>query len=68
MYALLQLYSLETLIDWFVKKYDDKQLFFLWRSILYFTDAENDPDIAGIPPYTKSWEEIKKYITATCSL
>lgn len=67
-YALLQLYSLETLIEWFVKKYDDTQLFFLWRSILYFSDADNDPDIDGIAPYTKSWEEIKKYITTTCSL
>lgn len=66
-YALLQLYSLETLIGWFVKKYDDKQLFFLWRSLLYFSDADNDPDIDGIPPFTKSWEEIRRYITNTCS-
>jgi predicted nucleotidyltransferase component of viral defense system len=56
-YALLQTYSRETLIEWFTQKYDDKQLFFLWRSILYFEDAENDPDIDGYPPFTKSWDK-----------
>ena len=66
-YALLQLYSRETLIEWFAQKYDDQQLFFLWRSILYFEDAENDPDIEGYPPFTKSWAEIKEFITATFS-
>ena len=66
-YALLQLYSRETLIEWFTQKYDDKQLFFLWRSILYFEDAENDPDIEGYPPFTKNWKEIKEFITATFS-
>ena len=66
-YALLQQYSCETLIEWFTKKYDEKQLFFLWRSILYFEDAENDPDIEGYLPFTKNWEEIKKFITNTFS-
>lgn len=66
-YALLQLYSRETLIEWFTQKYADEQLFFLWRSILYFEDAENDPDIEGYPPFTKNWEEIKEFITATFS-
>lgn len=66
-YALLQTYSRETLIEWFTQKYDDKRLFFLWRSLLYFEDAENDPDIDGYPPFTKSWDEIKKFITASFS-
>lgn len=66
-YALLQLYSREKLIEWFTQKYDDKQLFFLWRSILYFEDAENDPDIEGFPPFTKNWKEIKEFITASFS-
>jgi len=66
-YALLQLYNRETLIDWFTQKYDDKQLFFLWRSILYFEDAENDPDIEGYPPFTKDWKEIKEFITTSFS-
>jgi predicted nucleotidyltransferase component of viral defense system len=66
-YALLQLYSREKLIEWFTQKYDETQLFFLWRSILYFEDAENDPDIEGYSPFTKNWDEIKKFITAAFS-
>ena len=61
-YALLQLYNRETLIEWFTQKYDDRQLFYLWRSILYFEDAENDPDIEGYSPFTKNWKEIKEFI------
>lgn len=66
-YALLQLYNRETLLKWFTQKYDDNQLFFFWRSILYFEDAENDPDIAGFPPFTKSWKEIKEFIRVSFS-
>ena len=66
-YALLQSFDKETLIQWFTQKYDEKQLFFFWRSILYFEDAENDPDIEGFPPFTKNWREIKQFITATFS-
>ncbi len=66
-YALLQEYSWRKLLEWFVEKYGETQLFFLQRSILYFEDAESDPDIKSYPPFSKSWEEIKKYITATCS-
>lgn len=66
-YALLQLYSKEKLIEWFTQKYDEKQLFFFWRSILYFEDAESDPDIEGYPPFTKNWKEIKEFITTIFS-
>lgn len=66
-YALLQLYNKESLLKWFTQKYDDNQLFFFWRSILYFDDAENDPDIAGFPPFTKNWKEIKEFVRASFS-
>jgi predicted nucleotidyltransferase component of viral defense system len=66
-YALLQLYNKDTLLNWFSEKYDATQLYFFWRSILYFDDAENDPDIDGIPPFKKNWQEIKEFITATFS-
>ena len=66
-YALLQLYSREKLIEWFTQKYNQDQLIFLWRSIIYFEDAENDPDIDGYAPFTKNWEEIKKLIMAEFS-
>lgn len=66
-YALLQIHNRERLIEWFTRKYDESQLYILWRSILYFEDAENDPDIEGYIPFTKSWDEIKKYITGIFS-
>jgi len=66
-YALLQLYNRETLLKWFTQKYNNNQLFFFWRSILYFEDAENDPDIEGYPPFAKSWKEIKEFICTSFS-
>lgn len=63
-YALLQVYGKETLMKWFTSKYDESQLVYLWRSILYFEDAEADPDIVGYPPFNRSWDEIKEMIRA----
>ncbi|MFN0083336.1 MAG: hypothetical protein ACKVOM_12555 [Ferruginibacter sp.] len=54
------------MLTWFEKKYSANQLYFLWRSISYFTDAEDDPEIEGIPPFTKSWAEIKELLLKTC--
>ena len=65
-YSLLQLHSWQTMLTWFEKKYSANQLYFLWRSISYFTDAEDNPEIEGIPPFTKSWEEIKEMILKAC--
>lgn len=66
-YVLLKLFGWDTLIEWFVKKYGENQLLFLWRSIIYFVDAENDPDIEGLVPYNQSWKQIKEFIIATCA-
>jgi predicted nucleotidyltransferase component of viral defense system len=65
-YALLELYSWDDLIALFKKKYSEDQLYFLWRSIIYFEDANDDPDIAGLPPFNKEWEEIKHIIISKC--
>jgi predicted nucleotidyltransferase component of viral defense system len=65
-YSLLQLYDWQTMLSWFEKKYSANQLYFLWRSISYFTDAEDDPEIQGLAPFTKNWEEIKEFILKTC--
>jgi len=66
MYALIELYGWSKMLGWFEEKYDSSQLFFLWRSIAYFTDAEEDVAIDGYEPYTKNWEEIKSYILKNC--
>ena len=66
-YSLLELYPWEQLLKWFIEKYDETQLFFLQRSILYFEDAEDDPEINGLPPFTKNWDDIKEIISSKCS-
>jgi predicted nucleotidyltransferase component of viral defense system len=66
-YALLELYNWKDLIKWFKKKYSVDQLYFLWRSIIYFDDANEDPDIKGLQPYDKNWDEIKNIIFNKCS-
>lgn len=65
-YALLQLYTWEEMLDWFRKKYGKDQFYFLWKSIGYFVDADAEPDINGMIPYDKSWKEIKNYISQHC--
>ncbi len=66
LYVLIENYGWKTLLEWFTAKYDKNQLYFLWRSIGYFKDADEDPDISGFTPYTKSWEEIKQYLVEKC--
>ena len=65
-YALIEIYGWSTMLGWFEEKYDSSQLFFLWRSISYFEDAEEDVDIDGYGAFTKSWEEIKLFILKKC--
>ncbi len=66
-YALLELYSWKDMLRWFEQKYGGEQMYILWRSMNYFNDADEDPDLKGFKPYTKSWEEIKKTINLKCS-
>ncbi len=65
-YALLQLYSWEEMLSWFKEKYGNDQFYFLWRSIGYFADADQEPDLRGIGKFDKSWETIKQFIQETC--
>jgi predicted nucleotidyltransferase component of viral defense system len=66
-YALLELYSWPDLLQWFEQKYGNEQMYILWRSVAYFEDADQDPDIQGINPFSKNWVEIKKTILAKCN-
>jgi predicted nucleotidyltransferase component of viral defense system len=66
-YALLNRYSWAELLNIFKLKYNEDQLYFLWRSILYFDDADNDPEIQGFSPFTKTWDEIKQLIVEKTS-
>ena len=65
-YVLLKLFSWKEMLEWFELKYGQSQLFFLWKSISYFDDAESDVDIRGMKPYTATWDDIKSLIQQTC--
>jgi predicted nucleotidyltransferase component of viral defense system len=65
-YVLLEIFGWEKMLKWFEKKYGDSQFFFLWKSITYFSDADEDMDIRGFPPYTLKWPEIKQLIINKC--
>lgn len=66
-YALIQKFGWEKMLHWFEAKYGSTQYYYLWRSITYFNDADEDAPIDGTVPFTKNWEEIKKYIIANCT-
>jgi predicted nucleotidyltransferase component of viral defense system len=65
-FTLLHLYKWRELLEIFERKYTLSQLNFLWRSINYFEDADNDFEIVGFKPYDKSWEDVKKFILKNC--
>jgi Nucleotidyl transferase AbiEii toxin, Type IV TA system len=65
-YALLQLYDWKQMLEWFFQKYDKSQSFFLWKSITYFKDADNDVDIRGLDPFDVSWDQVKETIHKKC--
>lgn len=62
-YFLLKTYSLEELLDLYVRKFSDAQLFTAIKSLTYFQDAEADP----MPRMTEylDWENVKKSIVDT---
>lgn len=66
LYVLIENFGWKTLLEWFTQKYDHNQLYFLWRSVVYFNDADEDAEITAFEPYTKSWEDIKEYIRRNC--
>ena len=66
LFVLAEALGWKNMLRWFEQKYDRSQFYFLWRSISYFADADEDPDINGIPPYSKNWEEVKAYIKSNC--
>lgn len=66
-YVLTENFGWKNMLKWFELKYGASQFYFLWRSISYFTDADEDPDITTIAPYNKSWEEVKEYIKVKCT-
>ncbi len=61
LFFLLKRYSLDELMSFYLKKYDDGSEFMVARSIVYFEDADQDDDIKLLGKQIK-WETVKKTI------
>jgi predicted nucleotidyltransferase component of viral defense system len=57
---LLQYYSLDNLLNFYQKRYPYDDTFAVMRSIVYFADADEEPDPELME--IKTWEEVKKNI------
>jgi len=65
LYEILQRHSLDDILHFYNKKYQDGNEFIVLRSINYFADAEEDED----PELYKnqSWEDVKRFINQKLS-
>lgn len=63
LYFLLKEFSFSELIDLYLKKFAEAQLFTVLKSLTYFEDAETDPMPVMINPI--NWEEVKTVIVST---
>lgn len=57
---LLKIYSLEKLLSFYEKRYPYDDTFAVIRSLVYFDDAETDPDPVMVEK--TSWDQVKKAI------
>ena len=60
MYFLLQHFSLNEMLGFYMTKYNTNSIYNVIRSLVYFTDAENDPMLKMYIPV--SWDEVKSLI------
>ena len=50
------------MLNYYQTKYENHELGFLMRSLLYFDDAELEPDPVMLKNY--NWQEVKKEISS----
>lgn len=60
LYFLLQHFSLNEILDFYMQKYPDGSLFIAMKSLSYFEDAEADPMPVMFDDV--SWEDVKVFI------
>lgn len=61
LYFLMEIYSLEQILEWYTAKYEHSTLFHVIKSLAWFADA--DPQISPALLGTKiTWDKIKKRI------
>ena len=63
LYFLLQHFSLNEILDFYMQKYPDGSLFIAMKSLSYFEDAEADPMPVMFDDV--SWEDVKVFIRQT---
>ncbi len=61
LFFLLYKYDLEEMLNMFTKKFPETNLLQVLKSLLYFEDAEDEPDPITFKP--AKWKEIKQKIT-----
>ena len=59
-YFLLQSYPLQELMTFFTKKYGKGLEFMIYKSLLYFEDAEQEPEIMALQKV--GWNTVKKVV------
>lgn len=59
-YFLLKKFHLGEMINFYVEKYENRNIFSLLKSLQYFQDADEEPDPVMIIPV--SWNEIKRQL------
>ncbi|MCB9226861.1 MAG: nucleotidyl transferase AbiEii/AbiGii toxin family protein [Chitinophagales bacterium] len=60
-YEVLQEFSLQEILDFFKKKYPNKDYYYILRSLAYFNDAELNKEPMMIKKYT--WSDVKNFIS-----
>lgn len=61
LYFLLKMYTLDELMQFYLKKYHDGSELMVARSLTYFEDADEDDDFKLLREQV-SWEKVKKTI------
>jgi hypothetical protein len=57
-YFLLKQFTLSQMISWYTRKFPDATPFMVVKSLVYFDDADQDPEPVRMIPV--EWEEIKR--------
>ena len=58
--VFIKKYSLKEMLGFYNQKYFDGSAYLVLKSLTYFEDAENDPDVEMLAKV--SWDEVKQYI------
>ena len=62
LYCLLQDYSLTQIMAWYAEMYKHSTLFHIYKSLVWFEDADNDAEIDRVGVLA-TWNDIKAHIT-----